>query len=196
MSSPSPVPRRRGEPVVAKVLETTLREIARVGHENLSIDEVAARAGVNKTTIYRRWPTPEALALSAFERAAPEDGLPDTGSLRGDLLAYLKAFREACRTPAVLSLVRMHFSGDFDSKLGALVKERARQGHCDALVMFTRAIDRDELPRDTDVELVRDLVVGSAQYLVLFQHDQCSDEKLERVVSVILCGAARGAGCG
>ncbi|ADO73293.1 Transcriptional regulator, TetR family [Stigmatella aurantiaca DW4/3-1] len=192
MKSPPRAKQQRGEPLVAKILETTLSEIARAGYENLSIEEVAARAGVNKTTIYRRWPTPEVLAISAFERFSDSNGPSDTGSLRGDLLDYLKRYREVCRSPAMLSLTRMHFSGGFVGKLGELIRERTHSGDCDALVMFQRAVERGELPGGTDTGLVRDLVLGSAQHLVLFRHDQCTDERLQQLVDILLFGALNG----
>jgi AcrR family transcriptional regulator len=187
--------KRRGEPLVAKILEATLSELARVGYDNLSIEEVAARAGVNKTTIYRRWPTPEALAVSAFESGSDQGHLSDTGSLRGDLLDYLRRYREVCRSPAMLSMVRMHFSGaSTSSTLAALIKERTEKGTCDSLVLFQRAVERGELPNGTDIELVRDLVLGSAEHLIIFRHERCSDKKIEQIVDLMLLGATTGGG--
>ncbi len=186
--------RRRGEPLVAKVLEATLDEVARVGPDKLSIEEVAARAGVNKTTIYRRWPNREALALSAFEAASWSGGLPDTGSLAGDLRAYLYAFRDVCRTPAMLAVLRMQLHGENHGELGRLVRERIRASQCDALLMFTRALARGELPPGTDTALLRDTLLGSAQYLALAHDQPCSDTKLDALASLILVGAGCGDG--
>ena len=193
MSGPPNTLRQRGDRLVTRVLEATLIELARVGYEHLSIENIASRAGVNKTTIYRRWATTDALALSALESASDRDGLPDTGSLRGDLIAYLTGFREVCRTPAMLSLARMYFYGDASSPLNTIIRERVHQTQCSALLMFQRAIDRGELPPNTDIECLRDLFLGGAQSLILFQQEELSDEKLERTVSVLLLGAAAGA---
>ncbi|RKG81743.1 TetR/AcrR family transcriptional regulator [Corallococcus exercitus] len=182
----------RGEPLVARILEATLEEVARAGYENLSIEAVAERAGVNKTTIYRRWPTPEALVLAAFESVSDKGSPPNTGSLRGDLLDYLRRYRAVCRQPVILSLMRMLFAGGGKGKLARLIKEMTERSDCDALVIFERAVARGELPKDTDLPLVRDLVLGSAQNLILFRHDTCTDETLERVIDVMLLGAAQG----
>lgn len=181
--------RRRGEPLVAKVLEATLDEVARVGPDKLSIEEVAARAGVNKTTIYRRWPNREALALSAFEAASWNGGLPDTGSLAGDLRAYLYAFRDVCRTPAMLAVLRMQLDGEDHGELGRLVRERISASQCAALLMFTRALARGELPPGIDTALLRDALLGSAQYLALAYDQPCSDAKLDALASLILVGS-------
>ncbi|WP_224365247.1 TetR/AcrR family transcriptional regulator [Hyalangium versicolor] len=192
MTSPPRAKQLRGEPLVAKILETTLSEIARVGYENLSIEEVAERAGVNKTTIYRRWPTPEALAISAFERVSDQDPFSNTGSLQGDLMDYLRRYREVCRSPAMLSLMRMHLGGGGSGKIDALIRELTEKSDCDTLVMFQRAVERGELPSDTDTELIRDLVLGSAQHLILFRQEQCTDERLQRLVEIMLYGAVSG----
>ena len=187
----SPPKRRRGEPLVTSILQATLSEIGRVGYENLSIEEVAERAGVNKTTIYRRWPSPEALALSAFQQALDAPSLADKGSLRGDLIDFLRSFREMCRAPIMLSLARMHFSGAFDGKLGALIKQLCDERDREALVIFQRAVKRGELPTDADIVLVRDIVLGSVHYILLLRREHCSDERLERIVDVLLLGASQ-----
>lgn len=192
MPSTPAVKQQRGEPLVAKILTTTLREIARVGYQNLSIEAVAARAGVNKTTIYRRWPTLEKLTLCAFASSSDKSRMPDTGALRGDLIGYLKRYRKVCRSPASLSLLRMHLGGDGAGKLGVLIRQRSEQGDHDMLQMFCRAVTRGELPSHTDLALLRDLVVGSVQHLFLFRPEPCSDAKLARVVDLILRGAVHG----
>lgn len=176
---------RRGEPLVARILEATLDEVARVGPDKLSIEDVAARAGVNKTTIYRRWPDREALALNAFETVSWSGGLPDTGSLVDDLRAYLRGFRDVCRIPAMVAVLRMQLDGEDHGELGRLVRERTQASQCDALLMFTRAVLRDELPRETDLALLRDTLLGSAQYLALASDEPCSDAKLDALASLI-----------
>lgn len=192
MTSTPAVKQKRGEPLVKKIFAATLREIARVGYENLSIEEVAARAGVNKTTIYRRWPTPEKLTLGAFESSSAQGRMPDTGALRGDLIVYLKRYRKLCRTPASLSLLRMYLGGGGAGKLGILIRQRSEQGDQDTLQMFRRAVARGELPSHTDLALLRDVVVGSAQHLFLFRPEPCSDAQLARAIDFILRGAVHG----
>ncbi len=180
---------------MAKILDTTLAEVARVGYENLSIEEVALRAGVNKTTVYRRWPTVDVLVVDAFGTIADKYKIaPDTGSLRDDLVAFLKVFRDLCLSPTLLSLMRMHFSGGFRGKLKTVVDRLSAEGDCDALTMFEHAVGRGELPKGTDIALVRDLLLGSVQNLVLFRHQMPTDETIDRVVDIILLGAANGAG--
>ncbi len=183
-------PKPRGASLVAQVLDAALTEIALVGHDKLSIEDVARRADVNRTTIYRRWPTPEALAVAAFEHGSASGSMPNLGSLRADLIDYLRQFREVCRTPAMLCLARLQFTGELSGKVGAMVQARIEGESCNSLMLFERALSRGELPAGTDIALIRDLVLGGAQYLMLFRHVSCSDERLEHILDVILTGAA------
>src|ERR1039458_6440692 len=77
----------RGEPVVKDVFLATIRELGRVGYRALRIEDVAARANVHKTTVYRRWPTKADLVHETLHATFKESmPIPNTGSLRGDLL--------------------------------------------------------------------------------------------------------------
>src|SRR6185437_8842867 len=90
----------RSERVVRSVLEAAVAEIARVGYVALRVDDVASRAGVNKTTIYRRWPTKPELVTAALRTiVGDQPETPDTGALRSDLIVLLRRFViKACRT--------------------------------------------------------------------------------------------------
>jgi AcrR family transcriptional regulator len=113
----------RGDELVAKVFRATLAEVGRVGVEHLSIEEVAERADVNKTTIYRRWPTPEGLARAALACAAESNtSPPDTGSLRGDLRAFTREFRRIAALPDMKTVMRLRWSGTAKGPLARLTR--------------------------------------------------------------------------
>src|SRR6185295_9014445 len=73
------------------ILEAALALVAEVGYDRTTVDAIATRAGVSKPTLYRRWPhgKPELVADAIRERHAEAGQTPDTGSLRGDLLALV-----------------------------------------------------------------------------------------------------------
>jgi AcrR family transcriptional regulator len=75
------------------ILDAAMALIAEVGYDRMTIDAIAARSGVSKPTLYRRWPhgKPEIVADAIRERHAEKGTVPDTGSLRGDLLALVAA---------------------------------------------------------------------------------------------------------
>src|SRR6185295_9319184 len=83
----------RSERVVRDVLDASAKELARVGYAALRMDDVAAAAGVNKTTVYRRWPTKSDLVRATFESLAQGPiATPAMGSIREDLQSLLAAF--------------------------------------------------------------------------------------------------------
>jgi AcrR family transcriptional regulator len=102
-SEPAPrATRRRGEVLCQAIYQVTLAELARTSVAELTFDKIAPLAGTGKSALYRRWPSPEALVLAAL--TDPSTGFgdtvpPDTGSLRGDLLALLGEFAEVLSEP-------------------------------------------------------------------------------------------------
>src|SRR2546429_3715813 len=98
----APRGRPRSQEADLAILTATVGLLAERGLAAMSIEEVAARAGVGKTTIYRRWPSKGLLALDAFVISfRAEQPLPDTGSLRGDLLSALRAWVRAVTQTAM-----------------------------------------------------------------------------------------------
>ncbi|MFI5705247.1 TetR/AcrR family transcriptional regulator [Streptomyces xanthochromogenes] len=104
-------PRRRTGGRSARVREAVLKAtaelIAEQGHERIPIAEIAERSGVHQTSIYRRWRTTNAIVLDlSQERLASSWAIPDTGSLRGDLLAYAHGAAESMTGPDAAVLLR------------------------------------------------------------------------------------------
>ncbi len=94
-------PRRRGEALDAAIFQATLAELAENGYAKLTMERVAERARASKASLYRRWPTRLQLAIEAVYHTLPDpDSPPDTGSLRGDLIAWLRQAAEALAGPA------------------------------------------------------------------------------------------------
>jgi AcrR family transcriptional regulator len=163
----------------------------------MSIEEVAARAGVGKATIYRRWPSKGLLALDAFVvsfRAAQP--VPDTGSLRGDLLAALRTWvRAVTSTPSGRLLASLIGAAQDDPELHAAWRDRVleplRERH---RLMLERAVERGEIEASTDFEVVLDLFFGAAQHRLLLGHLPMTESFIESVVDVIMSGIAGPAG--
>jgi AcrR family transcriptional regulator len=193
-------PARRGRPRSEEADRAILRAatelLAERGLRGMSIEEVAARAGVAKATIYRRWHSRGTLALDAFlaEFKAMQP-LPDTGSLRDDLLAALRAWlRAVTSTPAGGILAGLIAEAQHDQALAdawrARVVEPLRAQH---RIMLKRAIDRGQIPPSTDTEVALDLMYGAANHRLLNGHQPLNDTFVRHVVDVIVTGLA-GAG--
>jgi AcrR family transcriptional regulator len=90
-----PCRRQRGAPRASAIRRAALELLVEVGYDRMSMDAVAARAHASKATIYRRWPGKRELVLDAVRARAPDQTvLPDTGSLRGDIIATLRAMAD------------------------------------------------------------------------------------------------------
>src|ERR1700730_2111733 len=188
-------PARRGRPrsdeADRAILRAATELLAERGLHGLSIEEVASRAGVAKTTIYRRWHSRGTLALDAFlaEFKALQP-LPDTGILRDDLLAALRAWvRAVTRTSAGRILVGLIAEAQHAPELAAAwrtrVVEPLRAQH---RIMLKRAIDRGQLPASTDTEVALDLLYGAAYHRLLNGHQPLNDTFVRHVVDVIVTG--------
>lgn len=95
------LPRRRGRELEEAILAAALAELSEHGYPALTMESVAKRAGTGKASLYRRWETRAALVMDAVYTLAPSpQSLPDTGALRGDLLAALRLGAAALRGPA------------------------------------------------------------------------------------------------
>lgn len=144
----------RGEPVVDTVLDATIEELAAVGYQGLSIEQVALRAGVARTTIYRRWPTKPELVKAAIE-ALPgaELDTPAGDTVEAVLTAFGLKVARFLETSHGLAMMRL-FVDDHDSpELARLLKD-VRQARDDG---FTLALSSLGLPRG-DVTMLKDLL--------------------------------------
>jgi AcrR family transcriptional regulator len=181
--------RPRSEQADQAILRAATEVLAERGLGGMSIEEVAARAGVGKATIYRRWPSRGALALDAFlAEFRSQQPLPDTGTLRGDLLAALRAWiRSVTRTSAGPTLAGLIAEAQRDPELAAAwrerVIERLRSQH---RIMLDRAVERGEIPADTDYEVVLDLLFGAAYHRLLQGHQPLTDRFARQVVDLVV----------
>lgn len=95
-----PGTRRRGETLELAIFDAVIAELADAGYDALTMEGIAARAQTGKAALYRRWPSKKELVLDALQAAMPPiDGPPDTGSVRGDLLALLGRMAKTMSSP-------------------------------------------------------------------------------------------------
>jgi AcrR family transcriptional regulator len=173
------------------IMAATLDLLASRGLAAMSIEEVAARAGVGKATIYRRWSSKGQLALDAFVMSfQAQQPLPDTGTLRGDLIAALTAWvRAVTLTPMGPMLTGLIAEAQHDPALRAAWRERVLEPlRTQHRVMLDRAVARGEIPATVDREVVLDLFFGAAQHRLLLGHLPLTDDFIRTVVDVIMDG--------
>ena len=184
-------PGGRAERVRTAVLEATTDILAEVGYDRLSVDEVAARAGVHKTTVYRRWPTKAELIAAAVSVQGQENvPIPDTGTVLGDLGAL---------APAVVANIGSEGGARQSRSIvaaSATSDELATAMHsfwADRMAVsrpvVERAIARGELPADTDATLVIETLVGPIWLRLLLTGEPINDDFADKVALLVAQGA-------
>jgi len=159
--------RPRSEQAEQAIIEATLDVFAEKGFEGVCVELVAARAGVGKATIYRRWPNKEELLLAAFGSLKSPFPEPKGVSVRDDLLAMVqvmcadKADPRKARRYALL-----HGEGEKYPRLMARYKETVVQPRRDAMrAVIRRGVETGELRPDTDVEIAMLTLTGAIMAL-------------------------------
>jgi AcrR family transcriptional regulator len=195
-----PVAVTRGRPRSKRtdqaILRATLELLAERQLSDISMDEVAARAGVSKASLYRRWPSKGTLAFDAFMVAfLDRQPLPDTGNLQKDLLAALRAWSRTVRDDTTGRTLRgLIAEVQRDPDLADAWRERfvepVRHRHRQ---MVQRAIDRGELSSKANIDVLLDLLYGPAYHRLLQGHLPVDEPFVRRVVKAIMAAARNDA---
>lgn len=194
--STAPKGRPRSERAERAILEAAVELLDESGLSSMTIEEVAARAGVGKASIYRRWPGKGALALDAFrgEFLAGQRDL-DTGSLRSDLLAAVRAWIRAIDgAPTGRTLSGLIAEIQNDPRLAAEWLERVvAPVRVRRLAMIDRALARGEIPPGSDPDLLLDMAFGPVYHRYLNTHLPLTDGFARGIASMVASAAEAGA---
>jgi AcrR family transcriptional regulator len=170
----TPLGRKRDQSLDATLLEATLDVLAEVGATGLTMDAVAARAGAGKATIYRRWASKTALVIDAVAHMKRNqvglDSLPDTGTLRGDLLGLFKpqSIEEGERKLKIMSGLASLLSQD--TSLADAANAAVVQPWADAhFALMHRSLGRGEISPSADIHTLSTVIPSMAAYRTLFQ---------------------------
>jgi AcrR family transcriptional regulator len=190
--------RPRDPDVDEAILSTALRMLADGGYARLTMDAVAARAGVGKASLYRRYPTKERLVLAAV-RHRFEDGrpaVPDTGSLHRDVLTYMRALIRY-RSGRAEGLQALAGEVMVNPELAAEFRRQAAEGMLGAFrTIVQRAVDRGELPPGTDVELLAMVPLALLHHLRLQAGEPIDERQAKRIADQIFAPLAAGSRSG
>jgi AcrR family transcriptional regulator len=193
MSTGTSDERRLGRPrdarVDAAVMDAARALLAEKGFAGTTVEAIASRAGVGKATIYRRWPSREALLLAVTTNDLPDIPTPDTGDLRQDLVLVFTRLAEQIRTAGPAS-----YLGDLigeSTRNPAMRKDfqafiQQRRSLCAEIVAQARK--RGEVRKSFDPDLVLDLISGAMFYRKLFGDDPADDAYVKRTVDAVLDG--------
>ncbi len=174
------------------ILDAALEVLAEVGYEGMTIDMVAARAKAGKATLYRRWASKELLVIDAIacmkQLDLDPENLPDTGTLRGDLVAMIKPkqVEDGGRKMRVMAGLMSMLSRDpslAEAAHATIMEPRAAVNR----LFLQRAIDRGEIAADTDIELIATVGQSMTAYRTIMLRKPITPEWVLSIIdSVVL----------
>lgn len=195
-------PARRGRPrdagVDERVLTVTWDLLLAKGYTGLNVDEVAERAAVAKTTLYRRWPTKDHLVIAVVTRVIPAVHVPETGDLCHDLTEFaigLTAVLHRYRTAGPADGVSAGTAAELVAAaarhpdIGDVLRDLHGRRHAMALARLRRADELGELRPGLDHALLIDQISGPIYYRVLITGQTADQGYAERLVRAVLDGA-------
>lgn len=199
MTAATPLPEApaRGRPRSRRseeaILDATLALLGEVGFSGLTIEGIAARAGVGKATIYRHWPGKAHLVVDAFRSRIPPMPAPDTGTLRGDLTAVVGFLIEGLsRSPLSRIVPAMVEAAESDPELERLFKVFGEERRTLIRGVLERAAARGELRPDLDLDVVLDCVAGPVFARRLVVRKPLTPGYGEQLVDLLVHAISRG----
>jgi AcrR family transcriptional regulator len=178
------------QPAITRAItEAVLDEWAEQGYGRLSMEAVAKRAGVGKSALYRRWPSKQEMAiavLSEFSVAAAT--VPDAGSLRADVRETLDGLLDWLTHPRFSRILadlvaEMARNPDLADVVQTMIGMPRRER---GMVMLQRAIERGELPPDTDLELALDLMAAPLYWRLTVRAVEAGPDYLDKLTEMLL----------
>ncbi|WP_137993282.1 TetR/AcrR family transcriptional regulator [Streptomyces vilmorinianum] len=201
-SSRSRTGRPRSTEADAAILEATRAALVELGWSKLTMGDVAGRAGVAKTTLYRRWASKNELVVDAVAVLFDELELPDLGSLRADIEHVVLQFAALLQRPETKTALMAVVA---ESTRDEPLRERIRASIVDrqkrlVLEGRRRAQDRGELPADRDPEtvdgtddLIFDVIAGAVVHRALVSAEPVDEEWVQRFTALLIGGLAAAA---
>ncbi|MFF3389948.1 TetR/AcrR family transcriptional regulator [Streptomyces sp. NPDC002669] len=198
MTTPARRGRPRSEEADERILRAAHELLVERGYDKFAIDEVATRAAVAKTTLYRRWPTKDHLLVALVAKIQDEVSVPDTGDIRRDLSVYLTAVaagldrmrhpgRDTGRTDRSAGVVaELVAAAARHPDVGDAVRGMFARRNALPLALLDRARERGALPDGTSSEVLFDQLAGALYYRLLITGAPIGADYVEELVDQAL----------
>jgi AcrR family transcriptional regulator len=172
------------------ILDATLELLAETSISGLTVEAIAARAGVGKATIYRRWPSKLPLVVNAI-KSLPELRVPNSGTLRGDLREIVRGLANILQSsPLGRVLPHLIAEGGWDSQLDEAIGHYVNVRRVPLVEVVRRAVERGEVSPAVDAEALADLLAGPIVNRLFFSRRPLDGKFVEFVVRTVLAGMA------
>jgi AcrR family transcriptional regulator len=186
--------RRRSEESEDAILSATLQLLRTTQLRDITIEEIARKAGVGKATIYKWWPSKAYVALDAFlrkmNRMVPN---PDTGSAESDLKKQIHYLVTFYTSPTGRIFGQFLAEAQSDREFALLLRERFMDPRREISgIIFDRAVARGEIKPTLDRDLVLDLLYGPVLYRLLMLQSPFGGKRVDALVSTLFQGLRRG----
>jgi AcrR family transcriptional regulator len=189
-----PRPIGRGPKVRAAVLAAAVAELQDAGFARFTIDNVARRAGVNKTTVYRRWGDRESLILDALsELMSVEIPIADTGSIETDLRQYAELLIAVLNSPLGRVLAGIALAGSSVPEIAEVMRRFLAERFHRAEPMVLRAIERGELPEGIETVPLMKTLIAPIYLRLLITFEDLDATVAVQATTVALAAARAGA---
>jgi AcrR family transcriptional regulator len=184
--------RPRSQQARVAVLRATSELMREVGLRAMTTEDIAARSGASKATIYKWWPNKYAVAVEAFlSEMAVESADPDTGSAREDFRRALRGLIHFYTGETGRAYAQLVGEAQFDPKIGAELRDHLVGSRRELVrAIWDRGVARGELRADVDPEVAIDLIFGPAMYRLVAGHAPLDDGAAEAVVDAAIRGLA------
>ena len=188
--------RPRCEQSQKAILRSTLKLLQKAGFAELTIEAIAAHAGVGKATVYRWWPNKGALVVDAFASVTKDDlHFPDCGSVYKDVSLQMSQWLGVLRSPRGRIVAAVIAGGQSDVELMEAFRARfLRPRRQEAYQTLRRGIERGELPHGLDLDLVLDILYGAIYMRFLIRHEDLNEGYISEVCRLVLDGASTNGG--
>ncbi|AUG79730.1 TetR family transcriptional regulator [Kitasatospora sp. MMS16-BH015] len=198
-AAPAALPRGKGRPRSASadraILDATRDALAEIGWGALTMGHVAARAGVAKTTLYRRWPSKNDLVIEAVASLFDELEMTDRGSLQADIEHVVAEFAALLARPETqAALLALFAEGTRDPELRRRIRERivepqkhlVRQGRAMAQQRGELGPDLDDTTACEEVDIIFDTIAGTVEHRMLVSGEPVTAEWIRRFTTLLL----------
>lgn len=186
--------RPRSEEARLAILRSALDLLGKNGFADLKIEEVAADANVGKATVYRWWPKKAALIADAFASSTTRRlHFPDTGSVFSDMSRQMRQLIKVFRSRKGRIVAAILAGGQSDKELISAFRDRFLwPRRREAYSTLERGIERGELRKDIDMDLLLDSLYGPIYMRFLIRHERLTPEFVDRLCRLVLAGARPG----
>ncbi|AQT80561.1 TetR family transcriptional regulator [Mycolicibacterium litorale] len=184
--------RPRSEQSRSAVVRATSELLREIGLRAMTTEQIAARSGTSKATIYKWWPNKYGVAVDAFLSELQSDSPdPDTGSARRDLTAWLRGLFHFYTGPSGRVFAQLVGEAQFDPEVAAELHDGLILSRRAALeTIWERGVARGELRADVDRDIAIDLIVGPALYRLMLSGAALDDAAADAIIDAVMRGVA------